>query len=80
MEESVEKQLGRLLEGADTRTKTLERIESALNDDRRENGRTRDIVLKQQTQLILLGRLMTIALAGVAALASVKGLEWFGPH
>ncbi len=80
MEESVEKQLGRLLEGAETRTKMLERIEAAMIVDRGVNSRTRDIVLNQQTQMTMLGRLITLALLGIGALSAVKGIEWFGAH
>ncbi len=78
MDESLEIQLGRLLEGGEQRTKTLERIEQALIEDRRINSRTRDIVLNQQTQMTMFGRLIILALLGVSALGAVKGIELLG--
>ncbi len=80
MEESVEKQLGRLLEGGEQRTKALVRIEAAMLEDRKLNSKTRDIVLGQQAQMLLLSRLVTFALACIVALGTIKGFEWFGGH
>ncbi len=77
MDESLEIQLGRLLEGGEQRTKTLERIELALIEDRKVNSRTRDMVLAQRTQVDLLRRLIGLALAGLGALGAVTGIDWF---
>ncbi len=80
MEESIDTKLGRLLEGGEQRTKALERIENAMNEDRKVNNKTRDVVLSQQTQMTMLGRLITLALLGVGALGAVRGFEWFDPR